>query len=355
MRLVLKMALLLAGLALPMQSSTLFAAEYTAKSPLRLTMTSTFMDVHPAISKGLIVWAENIKKETQDRVIIEFYNPNTLCPEGEIYDSVKNGLVSIGSQNVTRVRGKFPLSRIMDLPFIHTSSESGSVSKWRLYEAFPEIQKEFSDTHVLTFWSSALDQVHSAKKPFDSLENLKGAQISGMGGGHMELLKALGASGVQISPNELYLALQRGQVDGVVCPLAYMRSTKVYEAAKTSYIVNMNSNGFYLVMTKSIWDSLPQDIQRVFTSLSGEKLSRELGQITDKGVLDDVEFMTAQGHTLVRVNNEERNRWGERAQVVINDWLKECQDKGIAVAPKVLESVRAFEAEIAPTVKYPFQ
>lgn len=339
--------------SLVMAAQPVHAAEYTAEKPLRLSMTSTFMDNHPVIAKGLLGWAEEIKQGTGGRVVIEFYNPNTLCPEGDIYESVKTGLVSIGSHNVTRNRGKFPLARVMDLPFLYSSAESGAVSNWRLYENFPELQKEFGETHILTFWSSAVDQLHSAKKPMASLAELKGAQIGAMSGSYIDLLGALGASAVQLSPNDLYLALQRGQVDGVVCPFAYMRSTKVYEAAKHSYVANMKSNGFYLAMNKDIWNSLPADIQQVFTGLSGEGLARRLGQITDQGVLDDLEFMKAEGQQITPLTPEERALWAERVQVVVQDWLKECQSKGPASA--ILEAARANEAEFGPTAAYAYK
>ena len=158
---------------------------------------------------------------------------------------------------------------------------------------------------------------------------------------------------MQLSPNDLYLALQRGQVDGVVCPFAYMRSTKVYEAAKRSYVANMKSNGFYLAMNKDIWNGLPPDIQKVFTDLSGEGLARRLGQITDKGVLDDLEFMTAEGQQVTRLSPEERALWAERVQVVEQGWLKECQNKGPASA--ILEAARANEAELGPSATYTYK
>lgn len=344
---------ILACVSLALAAHPAQAADYTAEKPLRLSMTSTFMDNHPVVAQGLLGWAEEVKQDTGGRVVIEFYNPNTLCPEGDIYESVKTGLVSIGSHNVTRNRGKFPLARIMDLPFLYSSAESGAVSNWRLYERFPELRKEFAETHILTFWSSAVDQLHSAKKPMASLTQLKGAQIGAMSGSYIDLLGALGASAVQISPNDLYLALQRGQVDGVVCPFAYMRSTKVYEAAKHSYVANMKSNGFYLAMNKDIWNSLPPDIQKVFADLSGEPLARRLGQITDKGVLDDLEFMTVEGQQVTALTPEERALWAERVQVVVRDWLTECRNKGPASA--MLEAARANEAELGPTARYAYK
>lgn len=339
--------------SLILTAAPVHAAEYTAEKPLRLSMTSTFMDNHPVIATGLLGWAEEIRQGTGGRVVIEFYNPNTLCPEGDTYESVRTGLVSIGSHNVARNRGKFPLATVMDLPFLYSSAESGAVSNWRLYQQFPEIRKEFSETHVLTFWSSAVDQLHSSGKPLSTLEELRGAQIGAISGSYIDLLGALGASAVQLSPNDLYLSLQRGQVTGVMCPFAYIRSTRVYEAAKHSYVANAKSNGFYLVINRDIWNSLPADIQKVFTDLSGEGLARRLGQITDKGVLDDLEFMKAEGQTVTVLSPEERARWAERGDAVVEKWLKESGSRGPAAA--ILEAARAHETELGPQARFAYR
>lgn len=347
--------ILLIGASLILSGASAQAATYSAEKPLRLSMTSTFMDTHPVVAKGLLGWAEDVKQSTGGRVVIEFYNPNTLCPEGDIYESIKTGLISIGSHNVTRNRGKFPLTRVMDLPFMYTSAESGAVSNWRLYANFPELQKEFAETHVLTFWSSAVDQIHTGKKTLATLDDLKGLQLGAISGGVIDVLSALGASAVQLSPTDLYLSLQRGQVAGVVCPFAYMRSTKVYEAAKNSFVVNLKSSGFYLAMNKATWDSLPEDIQQVITDLSGERLARRLGQITDKGALDDLEFMVAEGQKVTRIPAGEQARWVERAQTVVVEWIKECEGKGLGSAPALLEAARANEKELGPNVEFRYE
>lgn len=331
------------------------AADYTAEKPLRLSMTSVFMDNHPAIANGLLPWAKQIQERTGGRVVVEFYNPNTICSEGDIYEAIKTGIVSMGSQNITRNRGKFPLTSVMDQPFLYSSAESGSISNWRLFQKFPELQREFAETHVITFWSSAVDQIHSVRKPLNTLEELKGTQIGAFSGSYVDLTTALGASPVQLSPSDLYLALQRSQVDGVICPFAYMRSTKVYEAAKNSYVANLKTSGFYLTMNKDIWASLPQDIQQIFTELGGEVLAQQLGKVTDKGVLDDLKFMMEQGQVVTTLPQEERARWMAKGSSMTDKWIKECSDKGLTLMPTLLETARTWDAELFPHAEFRYQ
>lgn len=330
-----------------------YAAAPTAENPLVLTMTTTFMDVHPT-PKTLVAWGEEIKEATGGRVVIEYYNPNTICPEGEIYDSVVSGLVQIGGHNVARVRGKFPLAGVMELPFQYSSAESGARSNWKMYEESPELQKEFSETHVLTFWSSAIDQIHSASKDFSTLANLKGAKLAAMSASYLDFISGLGASPVQLSPTDVYLSMQRGQIEGNVCPMAYMRSTKIYEAAKNSFICNAKASGFYLAMNKEVWDELPQDIKDVFNAKSGSVLAQRLSQATDKGAQDDTKFMVEQGHKVFNVASDEKAKMQEALKGISDAYIKECEARGLGDAAKALMKLAAEnEAVFGPETQYP--
>ena len=83
-----------------------------ADKPITLTFTGVFMDKHAAIEGGMKPWAEEINRRTNGRVVIEYYNPNTICAEADIYDSVRSGVVDMGVANVSRKKGKLPCKTV---------------------------------------------------------------------------------------------------------------------------------------------------------------------------------------------------------------------------------------------------
>ena len=136
-----------------------------ADKPITLTFTGVFMDQHAAIAGGMKPWAEEINRRTNGRVVIEYYNPNTICAEADIYDSVRSGVVDLGVVNVSRKKGKLPLLEILDLPFLFNSAESGSVAAWRLWKEFPAMQKETGDVHLISLHCGAPSQVQTTGAP----------------------------------------------------------------------------------------------------------------------------------------------------------------------------------------------
>src|SRR5271157_4448085 len=86
-------------------------------------------------------------------------------------------------------------------------------------------------------------------------------------GRQADTLKALGGTPMPLEQADVYEALRRGVLDGVVNPAQILDGWKFGELIKYSTAVRKvvgNSGVFYLVMNKQKWESLPSDIKEIF-------------------------------------------------------------------------------------------
>jgi TRAP-type C4-dicarboxylate transport system substrate-binding protein len=100
-------------------------------------------------------------------------------------------------------------------------------------------------------------------------EDFKGLKIRS-GAIYNPLIKALGASAVNVNAEEVYGAIQTGIVDGCAWVPVNFVSNKTYEVTK--YWIN---HGFYRVTTCSVlnlkkWNSLPKDLQDLLATVTKE-------------------------------------------------------------------------------------
>lgn len=310
------------------------AGEYTAEHPLVLTMSTAFMPTHGVAKYGFFPWMEEIKRKSGGRVVIEYYNPNTICPDAETYDCVKNGIMDLGSHSTQRVKGKFPLSNVMDMPFLYADAEAATRAYGDLLREFPAMAEEFKETKLLAMWSSVPYQLHSSKKIIHTIADLKGLKIGCINPVTIPILDAMGSAAMGIPTTEAYVAIQRGQVDFVCSPFAYMVSTKTYEAARNSFTVNLCNNSIYLIMNKQRWNSLPADIRNIFEETAGMPLSLAFGRATDKGGAEDIQTMLAHGQNITALPPDEIAKGQALAASVVDDWLKECARRGLGDVAK---------------------
>ena len=131
--------------------------------------------------------------------------------------------------------------------------------------------KELADTHVLYMHAHIPGAITTVKKPVRTLEDIKGLKIRSTGLA-TKIVEALGATPVAMPKGDQYDAMQKGVVDGTVSSPNELLGWKVAEVAKystilldvgyvTAMFVNMNLNK---------WNSLPPDIQKIFTEVSTE-------------------------------------------------------------------------------------
>ncbi len=218
-------------------------------------------------------------------------------------------MIDIGSNYCGRNPGKFLLNTVMELPMIVPGAEGGSLVTWELYNKFPEWQAEYKDVKMLWQWASATYQLHTIKKLVRTLDDLKGMKIIGWTPKLLEIMKFLGASPLQIASTDTYLALQRGMADGVMCPLAPVRSYKISDATKYHTVTDVNTGPFWAGVNMDAWKELPADLQKVFEENTGANMARESGKTLDDGAAAGAAWMKAQGHKFYVLSEKERADW----------------------------------------------
>jgi TRAP-type C4-dicarboxylate transport system substrate-binding protein len=318
--------------------TALFNPAWAAPEKFELKLASEYADKHPTVVNGFMPWIKRVQEASNGRLVIQFFNPNTLCPAKEVYASTVAGAVDMGASPTHWVHGKFPLSEAAQLPFIFNGAEAGSLATWELYKQFPEWRDEYKEIKPLWQWTSALIQLHTKKKLVRTLEDLQGMKIIVWNPQLSGIVKALGGNPVEGKPQDTYLALERGLADGVVCPIAPMRSFKITEAAKYHTIANIMVDVFWAGMNRGKWNSLPPDLQKILDETTGDKMAQISGKALDEGSINDAKWMKDQGHSFYVLPPAEKNRWREKVQNVDDEWLKKMDAKGYKTAKKIYET-----------------
>ena len=293
-----------------------------------LKMACEYMDRHPTSINAFIPWTKQMAEQSQGRLQIQFYNPNSLCPNNQTYASVVAGAVDIGAVGTIYNVGKFNLAEIIELPFLFNGAESASLTMWELYNRFPEWREEYKEVKMLWHWASALFQLHTVKKPVRTLEDIKGMKLISWSASMNNLIRMLGANAIDGKPTDTYLALERGMADGVFCPLAPLRSFKISDAAKHHTIVNLNAAGFWGGMNQAKWNSLPPDLQKLISESTGEKMAQLAGKTLDEGAIQDSKWMKENKHSFYVLSPAEKEKWSAKLQPVTEEWFKKMEQKG---------------------------
>jgi TRAP-type transport system periplasmic protein len=285
---------------------------------------------HP-LSTGIFAeWAENVNQVTQGRVKVTLFFNSALADVKQVMNATVSGVCDVGVSCPTYSRERFPLSSILDLPMVGTSSaEKSSEVFWKLYEKYPELQQEYADVKLLWVYMNPAYQLHFRNRKVEKLEDMKGVVLSGGGGMSLEMLKAYGANPEAIVMTEVFLALQKGVIEGCFLPYAPLRSQRIADITQTHTVGDFIANTFYVVMNKETWGKISAEDQKAIDQISGLAASKKTGSDFDKAEEKDVAWMKEKGDQFYVLAPEERQRWAESTAFISENWLKEVEARGL--------------------------
>jgi TRAP-type C4-dicarboxylate transport system substrate-binding protein len=287
-------------------------------------------------------WCKEVEKRTNGKVKITYYPGQSLTKGPESYDGVVNGLSDLGQSVLQYTRGRFPLMDFINLPLGY---KSGSVSTAIINEANEKFKpKELSDTKVMYLHAHGPGIIHTRDKAVHNMADLKGLKIRSHGP-TAEMLQHLGATPVAFPMPELYQSLQKGVVAGGVFPMEAAKGWKLAEVTKYHIMCRpiAYSLGFFVVMNKKKWDSLPPDVQKVIEEINVEWAKKQ-GQTWDKADEEGTVFAKSKGGEMIEIAADEAEKWAKAVKPVQGTYLKEAKEKGVPgdeVLKYVLERLEA--------------
>lgn len=287
--------------------------------------------------------ARSIEKATNGRVKITIYPAGSLVASRNQLEAVKSGVADMATFFGHEYAGRFPLGEIVNLPFLgFPSGRVASRIAWEVYNKFPEMQAETAGVKILALATTDPYFLITTKKKVTTLADFKGLKLRVPGGPPTDTMKAMGAVPVNVDPAELYLALDRGVIDGA--PMSWglvgeggFHEVIRYVATNTDFFVYV----MYLAINSNVWNSFPPDIQKAIEGVTGTKAAEIYGGNAFDDVENEVRGATIKAAKKVEfyeISKEELAKWQEVAKPVQAKYIADLQAKGLP-AQKILDEI----------------
>jgi TRAP-type C4-dicarboxylate transport system substrate-binding protein len=296
-----------------------------ATQPIKMKY-SLFWPAPHACTKTATLWAQEIEKRTNGRIKITMFPGATLTQADKCYDGVVKGISDIGSSVLSYTRGRFPLMEVVELPLGYKSAVQSTNLVNALYKKFKP--KELDDTKPMYFMSHGPGVIHT-KKPVNKLEDLKGMKLRSSGT-VAKISGALGAVPVAMPQTETYDALSKGIVDGVLSPLEVLQGWKFAEVTEYTTLDYGTAYGlgFFIVMNKEKWNSLPADIQKIIEQINEEWINKA-GKAYDDQDTNAEKFALEHGHKFIKLAPEEQVKWNKAVEKLNGEYVQAMKGRNL--------------------------
>ncbi|MBM9595404.1 TRAP transporter substrate-binding protein [Roseitranquillus sediminis] len=329
---------LLAGAALAALALPAAAQETTLK------VSHYLPTVHGIHTDFIVPWTEAITECTGGEVQFEISAAGSqLGNVARQQEQVMAGVVDIAHGLHGIPRGRFPRTSIIDMPFL---TDDAGAATYALWELLPEyLAEEYQGLKVLALHAHNGGLLHTNGARVETMEDMQGLRIRTPSPAVSEMLSTLGATPQGLPPGEVYENLQRGVIDGTVFPWDPVKSFGLNEVLTNHLDFGAYTVSFFFVMNENSYDSLSPEAQACIDELSGDALVGKFGDWWDAWDAPGREEAEAAGHEIITLSDEERARWREALQPMIQSYLETVKSEGVDNAEEIYRAMQDKVAE----------
>jgi TRAP-type C4-dicarboxylate transport system substrate-binding protein len=294
-----------------------------------LTYASPYPPTHP-FSLADLDWMKWVEHESNGRIAFRPYWSGALLSSEMSMEEIRHGVADIGLITPIYARGGAHLLRGQSAFYGGVQNISDQVAIYDCLAArFPTFKDELHGLHVLAVQGGNFPGVLTRSRPIRNLADFKGLRLRAQSDA-IDVLRELGADPVNMPMSEVYSALAKGVIDGVVAPADTIRSLHFAEVGRYFSTLRF-SRGAYpaRAISDKAWQRLPADLQQILdrgrkeweSALNSQLLKAEASGF-EYGRRDGItisDFPTDQQITFDALYNRDAQQQAERlAELGIN-------------------------------------
>ncbi len=280
-------------------------------------------------SKILAAWADKVNKCSNGALNVKMYAGGVLGSPPKQYDIVTSGVSDISWTVLGYIGGQFPLSSVVELPFLTKTSKAGSRALNTLFEE-GYLDKEMAGIKLIGLHSNPGYQIHMKDTKVVKPADFKGKKMRVPSKIAGTILKTLGATGVKVPAPGTSEALNKGVIDGTPFPYTAIGSFRLFDVTKYHTEVNITNATFGLIMNEGKYNGLSSAAKGCVDKHSGQWFGDWASNLIDtQNAKMRVQVENTPGHEITVASESVLAEYKKILAPIESDWLAEMKGKGL--------------------------
>jgi tripartite ATP-independent transporter DctP family solute receptor len=226
---------------------------------------------HYPTVKALRVMDQLVTKRTNGRHSIRVFHSRQLGEESQTIEQTRVGAIDINRINVGAIGNVAPVLNVLALPFLFRSVDHlYKVIDGRIGQDILAAVEPYGFVG-LTFYDSGARSIYTARRPVQSVGDLRGQRIRVQESALMErMVRALGATPVGLPYGQVITALSTNLIDGAENNWSSFVSAGHYKAARFYSLTEHVMGPEIVIMSRRAWDELSPEDRAIFRAAARE-------------------------------------------------------------------------------------
>lgn len=278
-------------------------------------------------------FVEDVETMSGGRLDIELFYSSSVVATVETFDAAATGILDCDMTG-----GAYQIGKNAGFQFVGDIM-GGYDTPWQQYawlyhaggrEKANELYNA-QGMHLVGWWVYGQESL-SSSKPIAGPEALKDWKFRSPPGMETEIFAKLGASPIVMDFTDIFTALETGVIDGAdASGLANNVGLGLYDLVNHATYPGFHSMpSDHLACNKDVWDSLPEDLQRIMDTAM-QKLAFQTALTFEVKNREAAAKLRQQGITLHDWSEEERKVFRDAAQATWKEWAKKSPEAAALV------------------------
>jgi TRAP-type C4-dicarboxylate transport system substrate-binding protein len=294
---------LLLTLTFSLLSSSSVAISIDEDGVIHLTYASSYSSTQ-SFSRADLDWIDYIERESNGRIKIRPFWSATLLSNDENMLELRHGVADIAMITPIYSRSGSVAIRAQTGFYAGATEISTQVEVFHcLLRDFPVFQRELEGVKLLVVQGGTPSYILTQDRTIESLNDLAGLRLRAPTA-VVPVLYELGGDALLMPMGDVYPALSKGTIDGVVTPMDALYSLRFAEIGDYMNMLTIHRGGYpSRAMSNRSWERIPADLQQLLLEsgrywedriayyvIEGDRLGQELAieegvefiQVSDK-------------------------------------------------------------------------
>ncbi len=218
------------------------------------------------------IFEKLVEEKTSGSVKIKQYGASTLGDERELVEGLSLGSIQGAVVSSGLYGGYYPMMSAFEIPFLFRDrAHANAVNNGPVGKEILTTLNEKANINAIAIWEHGFRQMTNNARAIKVPSDLEGLKIrSPEVPVYSGALKALNAVPIPLAFSELYVALDRGVVDGQHNPLLHVMGQRFYEVQDHLSMLDFAYTPNVLAFSNTTWAKLSKEQQEQVLSAAKE-------------------------------------------------------------------------------------
>ena len=304
---------------------------------LEITAATYIPPAYNDLYGGFEIFMEEAETASDGSIMFDFHDSETLLAADQLVPGLTQGVADLIFTTSSYISSTYPILGVYELPFISTEYEQQREALAFDGELRAFLNEQLAEQNLMSIGTmpTTFQWIWTVDEPVTEPADLDGLRIRVAGPLEGRTIEALGGSPVTMSSAEVYEALERGTIDGLLSYMGTIPGRSLQEVVKYGTAAPFGAYSVDAYVRADWFEGLPEAQQEALLEAGKAYSEQGTDNMVEVHEGEYLETIESAGVEITELDDEQIATFEDAVAETYDQWRSTVEDD--AAADKALE------------------